>query len=117
MHTEVSSSAVNVHNPSSIAECKLSHCVQQIFRSDVDFTKLDENELKLKEKEKMYPPKFQVVISCSPAAQQSQARIKIKGAHSDLVFDIPLTPLPGPSINPQQGRINNANTHDLWIES
>ena len=68
---------------------------------------MDEDELELKEEHQMYPPKFQVVISCSPAAQQSQARIKIKGAHSDLVFDIPLIPQPTePGINPDQGHKN-----------
>ena len=56
---------------------------------------MDEDELELKEKLQMYPPKFRVVISCSPAVQQSQARIKFKGARRDLVFDIPLTLPPG----------------------
>ena len=64
---------------------------------------MDEDELELKEEHQMYPPKFRVVISCSPAAQQSQARIKIKGARRDLVFDIPLTPPPG--INSEQDLI------------
>ena len=59
---------------------------------------MDEDELELKEEHQMYPPKFQVVIICSAAAQQSLVKIKIKGARRDLVFDIPLTPPPG--INP-----------------
>ena len=65
--------------------------------------------LKLKEDEQIYPPRFRVVISCSPAAQQSQAWVKFKGAHKELVFNIPLALQPG--INPEQGHINN--THGL----
>jgi len=69
--------------------------------------------LKLEEDEQIYPPKFRVVISCSPAAQQSQARIEFKGAHKELVFDISLAPPPAtePGINPEQGCISN--THNL----
>ena len=70
---------------------------------------MDEMVLKQMEDEQMYPPRFRVVISCFPAAQQSQARIKFKGAHKDLVFDIPLALQPG--INPEQGHIND--THGL----
>ena len=75
----------------------------------MDFTEMDEMVLKQMEDEQMYPPRFRVVISCSPAAQLSQARIKFKGARKDLVFDIPLALQPG--INPEQGCINN--THGL----
>ena len=82
-------------------------------------TEMEEDELILKEEWQIYPPKFQVVISCSPAAQQSQARIEFKLAHRDLVFDIPLAPQPTESgIN--KGHVNNdwneANAHDLWIK-
>ena len=72
---------------------------QQITQTEMDFTEMDEDELELKEDEQIYPPKFRVVISCSPAAQQSQARIEFKGAHKDLVFDIPLAPQSEPGIN------------------
>ena len=68
---------------------------------------VEEEVLKDMEDCSNYPPRFQVVITCSPAAQQSQARIKFKGAHKELVFDIPLQP----GINPEQGHINN--THGL----
>jgi len=65
--------------------------------------------LKQMEDEQNYPPKFRVVINCSPAAQQSQARIQFKGAHKELVFDIPLALQPG--INLEQCCIKN--THGL----
>ena len=64
--------------------------------SDIDFFVGDETSketLKLMEEEGMYPPRFRVVISCSPNARQSQARIEFRGAVNDLVFDIPLNPL------------------------
>ena len=72
---------------------------------------MEEEVQKQMDDEQIYPRRFQVVISCSPAAQQSQAQIKIKGAHKELVFDIPLAPPAIESgINPEQGHIN---THDL----
>ena len=67
--------------------------------SDVDFfvkdvSKDTKRKLELKEKEGMYPPRFHVVLSCSPSARESQTRIKFRGAVTDLVFDILLTPVP-----------------------
>ena len=65
---------------------------------DIDFfvgeiTTIAIENLKLKEEEGMYPPRFRVVISCTPNARQSQARIRFRGATNDLIFDIPLNPL------------------------
>ena len=61
--------------------------------SEIDFFVSGEHELlKVKEKEGMYPPRFRVVISCSPTARQSQARIEFRGATKELVFDVPLNP-------------------------
>lgn len=65
--------------------------------SDVDFFVKDlcektKHELKVKEKEGMYPPRFHVVLCCTPSATRSQSRIEFKGAVSALVFDLLLTP-------------------------
>ena len=68
----------------------------QILLSDIDFFVSDDNSeevLKLKEKEGMYPPRFNLVISCTPAAKQSQTRVEFRGALKEIVFDIPLNPL------------------------
>ena len=53
--------------------------------------------LKVKEEEGMYPPRFRVVISCSPTARLSQVRIDFRGATKELVFDVPLNPPPAPT--------------------
>ena len=58
-----------------------------------EITNITIEQLKLKEEEGMYPPRFHVVISCTPDARQSQARIRFRGATSNLRFDIPLNPL------------------------
>ena len=41
----------------------------------------------------MYPPRFNLVVSCSQTARQSQTRIAFSGAQKEIVFDIPLNPL------------------------
>ena len=71
--------------------------------SDIDFfvgeiTEATKQTLKLKEEEGMYPPRFRVVISCTPTASQSQASIRFRGTVNDLVFDVPLNPPPSPQI-------------------
>ena len=48
----------------------------------------------MKEDVGMYPPRFNVVISCSPTAKHHMARFKFTGAEKEIVFDIPLIPLP-----------------------
>ena len=50
--------------------------------------------LEVREKRGMYPPRFRVVIGCSSSARQSQTKIEFKGAVTDLVYDILLTPDP-----------------------
>ena len=65
--------------------------------NDIDFFVGENNDttwhtLKLKEEEGMYPPKFKVAVSCTPAARQSRARIEFRGAVNDLVFDVSLNP-------------------------
>ena len=57
-----------------------------------DFCETTREELEVDEEEGMYPPRFHVVLSCSPSARESQTRIEFRGATSDLVFDIFLTP-------------------------
>ena len=57
-----------------------------------EFCETTREELEVDEEEGMYPPRFHVVLSCSPSARQSQTRIEFRGATSDLVFDIFLTP-------------------------
>ena len=74
--------------------------------SDIDFFVRDRNakkQLQLKEKLKIYPPRFQVEISCSPSAQPNQIKIEFRGAVTDLVFDILLTPTPA-SITPTSSK-------------
>ena len=78
----------------------------QILMSDIDFFVRDRNakeELQLKEELKIYPPRFQVEIGCSPSAQPNQIKIEFKGAVTDLVFDILLTPTPA-SITPTSSK-------------
>lgn len=58
--------------------------------SDIEFVTDGEDVLKLLEDKGMYPPRFNVVISCSPMAKQGQERILFKGTTSGLVYDIPL---------------------------
>ena len=65
--------------------------------SDVDFFVNDicegtKHKLELKENEGMYPPRFHVVLSCSVSARESQTRIEFRGAVTELVFDVLLTP-------------------------
>ena len=65
--------------------------------SDVDFFVNDfcedsKHKLEVREKGGMYPPRFHVVLSCSPSARQSQTRIEFRGAVTELVFDVLLTP-------------------------
>ena len=74
------------------------------MKSDVDFFVNDfcedtRHELEMREKGGMYPPRFHVVLSCSPSARESQTRIEFRGATTDLVFDILLTPAV-PSVRP-----------------
>ena len=69
----------------------------QIMMSDVDFFVNDlcedtKHKLEVREKGGMYPPRFHVVLSCSPSAREKQTRIEFRGAVTDLVFDILLTP-------------------------
>ena len=74
--------------------------------SDIDFFVRDRNakeDLQLKEKLKIYPPRFQLEIGCSPSAQPNQIKIEFKGAVTDLVFDILLTPTPA-SITPTSSK-------------
>ena len=40
----------------------------------------------------MYPPRFNLVISCTPTSRQSQTRVEFRGAVKEMVFDIPLNP-------------------------
>lgn len=64
----------------------------QITCNEIDFLQINQEELKLKEKEGMYPPHFRVVIDGSGTKEKTQARIKFAGTTSSLVFDIPLVP-------------------------
>ena len=68
----------------------------QILLSDIDFFVSGEHSkelLRIKEEEGMYPPSFNLVISCTPTARQSQTRVEFRGAVKEMVFDIPLNPL------------------------
>ena len=57
-----------------------------------EFCETTREELEVDEEEGMYPPRFHVVLSCSPSATESQTRIEFRGATTDLVFDVFLTP-------------------------
>lgn len=53
----------------------------------------DSNHLKLKEKEGMYPPHFQVGIDGTQTIKKATAHITFSGGTaSDIVFDIHLIP-------------------------
>ena len=68
----------------------------QITSNDIDFFQFTQEELKLKEKEGMYPPHFRVVINGSRIAQEGLAQIRFTGTTKDesLACDIPLVPPP-----------------------
>ena len=76
----------------------------QIMMSDVDFFVKDfcentKHELEVREKRGMYPPRFHVIFSCSSSARQSQTKIEFRGAVTNLVFDVFLTPtVTSPSV-------------------
>ena len=57
-----------------------------------DFCETTKELLEVDEEEGMYPPRFHVVLSCSASARENQTRIEFKGATTDLVFDVFLTP-------------------------
>ena len=74
--------------------------------SEIDFFIRDKNakeQLQLMEKLRIYPPRFQVEISCSPSAQLDHIKIEFRGAVTDLVFDVVLTPIPA-SITPTSSK-------------
>ena len=63
--------------------------------SDIDFFFRDHNmieNLKIKEENGMYPPRFHAMINCTEKARLSQARFEFTGATQNLVFDVPLRP-------------------------
>ena len=65
-----------------------------------DFCKNTKHKLEVREKRGMYPPRFHVIFSCSSSARQSQTKIEFRGAMTDLVFDIFLTPaMTSPSLS------------------
>ena len=69
----------------------------QIMMRDVDFfvKNFSENtkyDLEVKERRGMYPPRFHVIFRCSPSARENQTRIEFRGAVTNLVYDIFLTP-------------------------
>ena len=74
--------------------------------SDIDFFVRDRNakeQLQFKEELRIYPPRFRVEISCTPSAQPDQIKIEFRGAVTELVFDIVLTPTPT-SITPTSSK-------------
>ena len=88
----------------------------QIQLSEVDFfirgqtTKAD---LEMVENRR-YPPRFRVVITCTPTARHSQARIEFRGAVKDLVFDVPLIP-PPPQATPTPPSVSSiGNAWAIW---
>ena len=58
--------------------------------SDIAFFTTGEDVLKFQEEKGMYPPRFNVVIGCTPTAKQSKISIKFK--YYDLQYDILLNP-------------------------
>ena len=81
----------------------------QIQLSDVDFFvkgKTTKSDLDMNERRKFYPPRFRVVITCTPTARHNQARVEFKGATKNLVFVVPLTP-PPPQATPTSPGINS----------
>ena len=74
--------------------------ITQILLRDIDFFSHGKYMLKLQEEKGIYPPRFNVFISCSPTARQSKARIQFKGSAKEFIFDIP--------VNPQQSTVLTA---------
>ena len=68
----------------------------QITLNDIDFLQMSQEELWLKEKEGMYPPRFLVDIDGTSTTQKSQAQIHFTGTTKDefLVCTILLVPPP-----------------------
>ena len=65
-----------------------------------DFCENTKHKLEVKEKAGMYPPRFHVIIRCSPSARPTQTKIEFRGAVTNLVFDIFLTPaMTSPSLS------------------
>ena len=65
--------------------------------SDVDFFVRNGDkfeELKTKEDNGLYPPRFRVVIDCFPTASPIQTRFQFSGAKEEIVFDAVLRPQP-----------------------
>ena len=62
----------------------------QILLCDIDFSDVSFDTLIIKEDCGLYPPRFKVIISCSPTAKPAIARVEFRGAVNDLIFDIPL---------------------------
>jgi hypothetical protein len=90
---------------------------KKVMLKDIDFfvgkvTETILEQLKLKEEEGMYPPRFHVVIRCTPTARQNQARIGFRGAEQDLTFGILLNPLPSQATptSPTTGSIGYGST-------
>ena len=79
----------------------------QVYKNEVDFFPEEYDLLKLKEENGVYPPRFCVVITCTPTAIQSQARIEFRGAVDNPVFDISLNPLPMSPLSPRSMSIGS----------
>ena len=74
----------------------------QISVNDIDFFVRDiddikKGQLKLKEENGMYPPRFSVVIGCFQQAKPRPASFRFTGATHDLTFDVILSPHVQPS--------------------
>ena len=89
--------------------------------SDVDFKDIAKPNLEMYEDVGVYPPRFRVVITCTPTATQSQASIEFRGAVNDLVFNLSLNPPPPPQNTPQTPSVSSiGNWHvpckyRMWV--
>lgn len=74
--------------------CYILVLIMQITLNEIDFLQIEQEELRLMEKQGMYPPHFQVVIDGKNTTQKVQAQIHFTGTTRDesLVCDIPLVP-------------------------
>ena len=90
--------------------------ISQIPITDVDFflrngDKIE--ELKTKEDNGMYPPRFRVVIDCFPPANPLPARFQFTGAKEEVVFDVVLRPLPSSAPHTAGAQLVLLFTYDL----
>ena len=71
------------------------HLILQVLASEVDFWNYTPTDLKTMEDEKMYPPRFEVLIDGRSAIGDSMLTVNFSGIKKKLMVKIPLRPTTG----------------------